>query len=78
MFHPLFLLIWISLVICQVPKELIPSLHSLRVEEKEATPVVDSGALVICMRGHTSTGQQYTRYRHALPRASCILPYLNL
>ena len=78
MFYPLLLLILISLVICNVPKELVPSLYNLRVEEKEATPVVDSGTLVICMRGHASTGQRYTRYRHARPRASCIIPYLNL
>ena len=78
MFYPLLLLLWISLVICHVPKELVPLLYSLRVEEKEATPGVDSSTLVICMCGHASTSQRYTRCRRVRPRASCIPPYLNL
>ena len=48
-FYPLLLPIWISLVICHVPKE--PFLYSSQVEEKEAMPVPDSGTLVIRMRG---------------------------
>ena len=46
-FYPLLLLIWISLVICHVPKELVFLLYSLRVEEKEVTPIPDSGTQVI-------------------------------
>ena len=47
--YPLLLLFWISLVICRVNKE--PFLYSLRVEEREATSVPNSGTLVIGMHG---------------------------
>ena len=47
--YPLLLLFWISLDICRVNKE--PFLYSLRVEEREATSVPNSGTLVIGMHG---------------------------